>query len=74
MNCMDNFRQTPLFYASREGRVQFISEFIELGANPMHKDKVNQTALFYAAREGQLEVCKLLIERGCDPNFQDLYK
>lgn len=71
MNCMDNFKQTPIFYAAREGRANFIEEFIKQGANPNQKDKVNQTALFYAAREGKLEVCKVLVENGCDLNHMD---
>ena len=71
MNCTDDFRQTPVFYASREGRVHFLKEFILLGANVNHKDKVIQTPLFYAAREGHLEVCKVLIENGADVNHLD---
>ena len=73
-NAADDIKQSPIFYASREGRIEFLNEFIKLGANPNHKDSIGQTPLFYAARQGHLEVCKLLVENGCTINHKDIYK
>lgn len=53
VNETDNNKQTPLFYAAREGRTEIIKKLIENYANCNHKDLIKQTPLFYAAREGQ---------------------
>jgi ankyrin repeat protein len=47
---------------------------VEIGVNPLHKDKHNQTCLYYTVREGKYETSKYLIE-GCNLpiNERDIY-
>lgn len=57
----DSLNQTPLFYASRDGRALLVEYFLKQGCLPNHIDTNGQTSIFYAAREGHLEVCKKLV-------------
>jgi ankyrin repeat protein len=51
----DQYGQTPLYYASRDGRLETVKLLVESGADINHTDGLqSQTALFYAAREGKL--------------------
>lgn len=38
---MDNYGQTPLFYASREGNLQIVKQLVAKGANTNIRDKIN---------------------------------
>lgn len=58
MNEQDSFKQTPLFYAARDGRTAAVKLMLELGSDANILDQVNENALFYAAREGKYDVCK----------------
>lgn len=63
INESDIYQQTPLYYAARDNRIDFVKKLIEFGADLNHVDGLSsQTALFYAAREGNIEMCKLLME------------
>lgn len=51
VNKVDQFQQTPLFYAAREGNAEAVAYLIaEKGAQANQVDKNHQTALFYAAK------------------------
>jgi ankyrin repeat protein len=58
----DIFGQTPLYYASRDGKTNCVQYLIGLGADTSRVDSISsQTALFYASRDGHLETVKLLV-------------
>ncbi len=67
----DNYRQTPLFYISRDGKLDLMEMFIEKGANLNENDEYNQTPIFYACREGQTEIVKFMFERGVNIHHLD---
>ena len=53
----DSLKQTPLFYASREGHIELINFLCkERGDQVNRQDKYGQTALYYSAREGHIKV------------------
>jgi Ankyrin repeats (3 copies)/Ankyrin repeat len=69
INSIDWNKQTPLFYACRDGKistVKFLSKHLDVN----WKDNCSQTAAFYAAREGNLEILKYLYKVG-DPGLLD---
>lgn len=51
INETDNYKQTPLFYAARDGRLSLMKKMLQNKANCNHKDLIKQTPLFYACRE-----------------------
>lgn len=64
--------QTPIYYASRDGRADVIKLLLQRGADVNHKDSIsNQTCLFYAARDGRYEACKVILENGGLANHMD---
>lgn len=65
----DSLQQTPLFYASREGKASLIDMLVKSGCDINQLDAYGQTPIFYAAREGHLEVLRKLVQYGaeCDP-------
>lgn len=67
----DNYRQTPLFYIARDGKLDLMEMFIEKGANLNETDEYNQTPIFYACREGQTEIVKFMHERGVNIHHLD---
>jgi ankyrin repeat protein len=65
-NCTtdDQYRYTPLIYASIFGHVEVVRVLLEGGVN-VEKANANQwTALHSAACYGYLEVCRLLLDWG----------
>ena len=61
----DALKQTPIFYACREGNntvVQFLVE--EAKDNVNRQDKYGQTPIYYAVREGHIRTAQLLIDLG----------
>ena len=71
INETDEYSQTPIFYACREGQFEMVKFMFERGVDIHHLDKNNENCLFYAAREGRLEICKYLIEKNIDVNQVD---
>jgi ankyrin repeat protein len=67
----DNLSQTPLYYASREGKNQLCEFLIENGCNVNHIDTYGQNPIFYACREGRLETVKKLVSLGSDFDLVD---
>lgn len=63
INDCDLNGQTPVFYAARDNRLDFVKRLIELGCELNHVDSLSsQTALFYSSREGHVDMCKLLMD------------
>jgi ankyrin repeat protein len=68
----DNLNQTPLYYASREGKLQLIEYLINEGnCNVNHVDTYGQSPVFYACREGHIEAIKKLVAFGADSDLVD---
>lgn len=68
----DALRQTPLFYACREGNMQAISHLVKEGRDNVNRqDKYGQTPIYYAVREGHIRTTQLLIELGADFDHAD---
>jgi hypothetical protein len=74
LNTPDNYQQTPIFYACREGQFETVKFMVENSADFNHLDGDAETCLFYAARDGRLEICRFLIERGINVNQVDNFK
>lgn len=52
----DTLKQSPLFYASREGLTEVIDYLCTEGANQVNRqDKYGQTPVYYAVREGRIK-------------------
>lgn len=70
-NYVDYLKQTPLYYAAREGKSKIVKYLIDHGCNVNHVDTYGQTPLFYIAKNNHLETANLMIEQGADPDFVD---
>ncbi|CAI2365296.1 unnamed protein product [Moneuplotes crassus] len=76
---IDIYRQSPLYYAVRDNKIEAARRLIELlGTNDEerrkkinHRDTENETVLFYAVNEGHFEMTKVLIELGADYNLEN---
>ncbi len=64
VNVKDNYRNTPLHYASRYGRTEIVKLLLEHGAEVNTKDKYGWTALYCASRKGHTEIVNLLKQYG----------
>ena len=63
VNEVDLYGQTPVYYAARENKLEFVRRMIDYGCDLKHVDNLSsQTPLFYAAREGHTEMCKILMD------------
>ena len=71
INETDFIRQTPLFYAAREGHDATIEYMLEQGANPNHRDNEQESAIYYACSNNRLRACELLIKAGAEINMVD---
>jgi hypothetical protein len=68
----DNLNQTPLYYASREGKQHLIDYFVNEGNCKVNQvDTYGQSPIFYACREGHLDTIKKLVSYGADPDLVD---
>ena len=56
----DNLKQTPLFYAARDGKCKLIQFLIEQGLKTNDVDIYGQNAIYYSVDKGQLAAAKLL--------------
>ena len=45
-----------------EASIKMMTELIENGVEPHHRDSLKQTPMFYAARDGKLKVIQFLID------------
>jgi len=71
----DSLKQTPLFYACREGNNQAVAYLVkDCRDNVNRQDKYGQTAIYYAAREGHIRTTQLLIDLGADFDHADTKK
>ncbi len=60
----DNLKQTPLFYAAKNGHARLIQMMVENGLNLNEIDIYGQNAVYYAVNNGQLEATKVMYQMG----------
>ncbi|XP_066998257.1 kinase D-interacting substrate of 220 kDa B [Anabrus simplex] len=68
----DENGSTPLIYAATKGKLQFLRELINHGADVNAEDSDGWTALLCAAKEGYRDICAELLEHGADIEHRDM--
>ncbi|KAL0100895.1 hypothetical protein PUN28_019347 [Cardiocondyla obscurior] len=68
----DENGSTALILAATKGKIHFVRELINHGADVNAEDADNWTALLCAAREGYSEICLELLEHGADLEHRDM--
>ncbi|XP_046681629.1 kinase D-interacting substrate of 220 kDa B isoform X2 [Homalodisca vitripennis] len=63
---------TVLHYAASRGKLSFVRELINHGADVNIEDNDNWTALLCAAKEGHTAVCLELLDHGADIDHRDM--
>ena len=66
-------RVTPLLYASRDGNLEMVKLFLQLGANVKASDANGTSTLVIALINGHVGTARFLLENGADPNAADGY-
>jgi len=59
-------------YASKEGKIEIVTELLKHGANTEYHDESGLTALFEAVDGGNVEVVRLLLSCGAIVNASSL--
>ncbi|XP_015439222.1 PREDICTED: kinase D-interacting substrate of 220 kDa [Dufourea novaeangliae] len=68
----DENGSTALILAASKGRIHFVRELVNHGADVNAEDGDNWTALLCAAKEGHTDVCLELLEHGADLEHRDM--
>ncbi|XP_076680396.1 ankyrin repeat-rich membrane spanning isoform X3 [Andrena cerasifolii] len=68
----DENGSTALILAAAKGKIHFVRELINHGADVNAEDGDNWTALLCAAKEGHTDVCLELLEHGADLEHRDM--
>ncbi|XP_012282604.1 kinase D-interacting substrate of 220 kDa isoform X3 [Orussus abietinus] len=68
----DENGSTALIYAATKGKLHFVRELVNHGADVNAEDGDNWTALSCAAKEGHTDVCLELLEHGADLEHRDM--
>ncbi|XP_058810678.1 kinase D-interacting substrate of 220 kDa B-like [Phymastichus coffea] len=67
----DENGSTALILSASKGKIHFVRELINYGADVNAEDVDNWTALLFAAKEGYDDVCLELLEHGADLEHRD---
>ncbi|XP_076638415.1 ankyrin repeat-rich membrane spanning isoform X1 [Colletes latitarsis] len=68
----DENGSTALIFAATKGKIHFVRELINHGADVNAEDGDNWTALLCAAKEGHTDVCLELLEHGAELEHRDM--
>ncbi|PSN34444.1 hypothetical protein C0J52_21643 [Blattella germanica] len=68
----DENNTTALIFAANKGKIQFVRELINHGADVNAEDGDNWSALLCAAKEGYRDICLELLEHGADIEHRDM--
>ena len=71
-SCNDSLKQTPLYYAVREGHEKVIKMLVQGGLNVNHLDCYGQNPVYYCISAGNVPITRLLVSYGADPDVVDL--
>ena len=63
--------QSPMFYISKDGKMELLQLFLRKGADINETDNFRQTPLFYAARDGRAAMIRFMIQNRANPNHRD---
>jgi ankyrin repeat protein len=58
---VDSLKQTPLYYAVREGHADLIKLLIKSGININHLDIYGQNPIYYCISSGNVPITRLLV-------------
>ena len=67
----DTLKQTPLFYAAKDGKTKVLQFLVDQGIDVNIIDVYGQNAIFWSSSFGHLEACKLLKAHGSDHDHLD---
>ena len=73
VDAQDENMETPLFPASRYGRLEATQLLLDQGATVDHRNWQERTPLHRAAENGHHDVAQLLIDHGADVNAKNVY-
>jgi ankyrin repeat protein len=73
-NVEDEYQETPLFPASRNGKLEATRLLLDADANPNHRDWQEMTPLHMASEKGHAAVTQLLLDRGAEVDAENAYK
>lgn len=65
-NCKDELGNSPLFYASERGLLDFCDFLLRLGANPNERCSERNTPVHMAFKSGKMELVSLMMKHGGD--------
>ena len=71
LNAKDNLKQTPLFYAAKQGHCSIIKVLIENGLDINQIDFYGQNAIYYAINTGKFDAVKLIQHLGSEVDHID---
>ena len=72
LNAQNHDNETPLMVATKNGRLEMVSELIKAKADLNLKDKAHRTALHWAVRNNHPKIVTELIEAQASLNEQDI--
>ena len=70
MNAKDEYSNTALIWASRNGKTEIVAMLVEKGADVNATDNWGYTPLLLASRYGHKEIVAMLVEKGADVNTE----
>jgi ankyrin repeat protein len=65
--------RTPLHKAATMGRMEFVVELLDRGADPDAQDDGGKTPLHLALDKGHHEIAELLLDHGARADIEDMY-
>ena len=71
LKAFKNHADIDLIEVTRQGNVESVKLFLDIGANPNVMDEKQETPLFYAAHFGYTEIADLLIQNGANLNLKN---
>lgn len=71
VNSMDNFKRTPMHYASCNGNLTIIKQLMSTGANLDTQDCDGRTPLIKAVECGHNDIVRLLVNAGAKVDLAD---
>jgi ankyrin repeat protein len=75
LDCLNVYRETPLFKACQRGWIEIVNLLVNAGANPSHCSDKKMTPLLVAIEHKRLDVALFLVEHGADvyPHHKEQY-
>ena len=70
----DTTKNQLLVKAAKNGKIDQVRVFLDLGVDINATDNYKKSSLFYSTAKGDLEVAKLLLKHGADSNASDYYR